>query len=90
VVGPAGLSQSLLSHNGIVGVEMRRPHQFEHPWQDGDLLIMHSDGLSERWNLIDYPGLAQADTAVIAAVLYRDAKRGRDDATILVARLNAN
>jgi anti-sigma regulatory factor (Ser/Thr protein kinase) len=75
VVGPAGLSQSLLSHNGIVGVEVRRPHQFEHPWQDGDLLIMHSDGLSERWNLIDYPGLAQADTAVIAAVLYRDAKR---------------
>ena len=90
VVGPAGPSRSLLSHNGIVGVEVRKPQQFEHPWQSGDLLIMHSDGLSERWKLDDYAGLANADTAVIAAVLYRDAKRGRDDATILVVRLTAN
>ena len=90
VVGPAGLSKSLLSHNGIVGVEVRKPQQFEHAWQNGDLLVMHSDGLSERWKLEDYAGLAHADTAVIAAVLYRDAKRGRDDATILVTRLTAH
>ena len=50
---------------------------------------MHSDGLSARWKLDDYPGLAQADTGVVAAILYRDARRGRDDATILVARLQA-
>ena len=89
LIGPTGLSKSLLSHNGIVGVEVRKPQQFEHPWNHGDLLVMHSDGLNERWKLEDYAGLAQADTAVIAAVLYRDAKRGRDDATILVARLTA-
>jgi len=90
IIGPTGLSQSLLSHNGIVGVESRKPQQFEHVWQNGDLLVMHSDGLSERWKLEDYAGLAHADTAVIAAVIYRDAKRGRDDATILVTRLSAN
>lgn len=90
VVGPTGLSTSLLSHNGIVGVEVRKPQQFEYAWRQGDLLVMHSDGLSERWKLEDYAGLAQADTAVIAAVLYRDAKRGRDDATILVTRLAAS
>jgi anti-sigma regulatory factor (Ser/Thr protein kinase) len=90
VICPTGLSKSLLSHNGIVGVEMPKPQQFEHPWQNGDLLVMHSDGLSERWKLEGYAGLAHADTAVIAAVLYRDAKRRRDDTTILVARLTAN
>jgi serine phosphatase RsbU (regulator of sigma subunit) len=90
VIGPSGTSKSLLSHNGIVGVETRKPQQFEHVWQNGDLLVMHSDGLSERWKLEDYAGLLHADTAVIAAIIYRDAKRGRDDATILVARLNAN
>jgi anti-sigma regulatory factor (Ser/Thr protein kinase) len=82
--------RSLLSYNGIVGADVRKLQQVDHQWQDGDLLIMHSDGLTDRWNLSNYPGLARADTGVIAAVLYRDAKRGRDDATILVARLKAN
>jgi len=89
IVNLSGKSRSLLSHNGIVGVEARKLQQFDYQWQDGDLLIMHSDGLSARWKLDDYPGLAQADTGVVAAILYRDARRGRDDATILVARLQA-
>jgi anti-sigma regulatory factor (Ser/Thr protein kinase) len=80
-------ARSLLSHNGIVGSGAPKLQQFDYPWDDGDLLIMHSDGLSTRWRLTDYPGLAQADAAVIAAVLYRDARRDRDDATVLVARL---
>ncbi|MGA2411541.1 MAG: SpoIIE family protein phosphatase [Candidatus Binataceae bacterium] len=89
IASPGADSQSLLSHNGIVGTPVRKLHQFDYQWQRGDLLIMHSDGLSDRWKLNDYPGLARADTAVIAAVLYRDARRGRDDATVLVARLQS-
>jgi anti-sigma regulatory factor (Ser/Thr protein kinase) len=82
--------RALLSTNGIVGSGARRLQQFDYEWQDRDLLIMHSDGLNDRWKLSDYPGLIRADTGVIAAVLYRDAKRGRDDATVVVARLNAS
>jgi anti-sigma regulatory factor (Ser/Thr protein kinase) len=85
-----GKRQSLYSHNGIVGGAIRKLQQFDYQWRDDDLLIMHSDGLTDRWNLNNYPGLARADTGVIAAVLYRDAKRGQDDATILVARLKAS
>lgn len=85
-----GDERSLPSHNGIVGAAVRKVQQFDYQWENGDLLIMHSDGVSDRWKLNEYPGLAQADTGVIAAVLYRDAKRGRDDATILVARLKAS
>lgn len=80
---------ALLSCNGIVGATIRKLQQFDHEWQNGDLLIMHSDGLTDRWKLSDYPGLARAHTGVIAGVLYRDANRGRDDATILVVRLKA-
>lgn len=90
IVAPSGRRQSLLSHNGIIGIEARKLQQFDYKWNDGDLLVIHSDGLSARWNLEDYPGLARTDTAVIAAVLYRDSKRGRDDATIVVARLGAS
>jgi len=82
--------RSLVSFDGIVGSKIRKLQQFEYQWNRGDLLIMHSDGLSERWKLADYPGLAQADVSLIAAALYRDAKRARDDSTVLVARLQEN
>jgi hypothetical protein len=61
--------------------------QFQYDLLEGDLLLMHSDGLTSRWKLADYPGLSHRVPALIAAVLYRDFKRGRDDATVLVARL---
>jgi serine phosphatase RsbU (regulator of sigma subunit) len=50
---------ALLSYNGIVGGAIHKLQQFDHQWQDGGLLIMHSDGLSDRWKLSDYPGLAR-------------------------------
>ena len=86
----ANKQQSLVSHGGIVGAGLRKVQQFEYRWQDGDLLVMHSDGLNERWNLGSYAGLAQTDVAVIAGIVYRDAKRKRDDATVLAARLTAS
>lgn len=86
----ANRQQSLVSHGGIVGARLRKVQQFDYRWQEGDLLVMHSDGLNERWNLGTYGGLAQTDVAVIAGIVYRDAKRNRDDATVLAARLTAN
>jgi hypothetical protein len=49
------------------------------------LVIMHSDGLSSSWNLEAYPGLSRRHPALIAATLYRDASRGRDDVCVVVA-----
>jgi anti-sigma regulatory factor (Ser/Thr protein kinase) len=86
----ANKQQSLVSHGGIVGAGLRKVQQFDYRWQEGDLLVMHSDGLNERWNLGNYVGLAQTDVAVIAGIVYRDAKRNRDDATVLGARLSAS
>jgi anti-sigma regulatory factor (Ser/Thr protein kinase) len=86
----ANRQQSLVSHGGIVGAGLRKVQQFDYRWQEGDLLVIHSDGLNERWNLGTYVGLAPTDVAVIAGIVYRDAKRKRDDATVLAARLTAS
>ena len=86
----ANKQQSLVSHGGIVGAGLRKVQQFDYRWQEGDLLVMHSDGLNERWNLDTYAGLAQTDVAIIAGIVYRDAARQRDDATVLAVRLTAN
>jgi anti-sigma regulatory factor (Ser/Thr protein kinase) len=81
----AGGDRSLVSHNGTLGHAARRFQEFAYPFPQGATLVMHSDGLSSRWDLDAYPGLHARDPALIAGVLYRDFRRGRDDATVLAA-----
>jgi hypothetical protein len=81
-----GTSRGVISHNGIVGHEMRKVQEFSYPFPSGALLIMHSDGLASHWRLDQYAGLAQRHPALIAGVLYRDHKRPRDDVTVLAVR----
>jgi hypothetical protein len=47
---------------------------------------MHSDGLTASWHPDRYPGLMQHHPSLIAGVLYRDCKRGRDDSLVVVMR----
>jgi anti-sigma regulatory factor (Ser/Thr protein kinase) len=88
LVGPTA-SRSLVSHNGIAGHEMRKIQEFTYDWPPDALLVMHSDGMSARWDLGRYRGLAQRHPSVVAGVLYRDFSRGRDDALIVVVRPTA-
>jgi anti-sigma regulatory factor (Ser/Thr protein kinase) len=78
--------RQLVSHNGIVGSNMRKVQEFPAPWDSDSVLVLHSDGLASRWDLDSYPGLVNCHPAVIAGVLYRDFTRGRDDVTVLVLR----
>jgi anti-sigma regulatory factor (Ser/Thr protein kinase) len=77
----------MLCLNGTVGHVMRKVQQFDYPYpEDGEpILILHSDGVSAQWALDRYPGLANANPSLLAAILYRDFARERDDATVLVA-----
>lgn len=79
-----GRSQGLLSHNGTLGLNQRRAHQVEYTREPGALLVMHSDGISARWDLKTRPDLLDCHPAIVAGVLWRDHGRGRDDATIVV------
>ena len=79
-----GNSQGLMSHNGTLGLHKRLSPQFEYLRNPGALLIMHSDGLSARWDLKNRPDLLARHPAIIAAALYRDHGRERDDATVVV------
>jgi anti-sigma regulatory factor (Ser/Thr protein kinase) len=77
----------MISLNGTVGHVMRKVQQFDYPYPEGGapLVILHSDGVSAQWALDKYPGLISANPTLLAAVLYRDFGRIRDDATVLVA-----
>jgi anti-sigma regulatory factor (Ser/Thr protein kinase) len=86
LVGPAA-TRSLPSMNGTAGLSVRGLRPFTQPWRTGDLLVMHTDGLTTRWRLDAYPRVQEHDPAIVAALLNRDWSRGRDDATVLAFRL---
>jgi anti-sigma regulatory factor (Ser/Thr protein kinase) len=78
--------RALVSHNGIVGHNMRKVQEFSAPFPPGALCVLYSDGIQTQWDLAAYPGLHAHAPALVAAVLMRDFIRRRDDAMVLVAR----
>ena len=73
----------LVSHHGTAGSHVRHIREFEYPWRAGDVLVLHTDGLGSHWDLDGYPGLELRHPALVAATLYRDFNRGRDDVTVV-------
>jgi hypothetical protein len=74
------------SSNGIVGHATPRIRELSYPLTASATLVFHSDGLSAAWQPERYPGLMQHACAIIAGVLYRDCKRGRDDSLVVAIR----
>ncbi|MFI7382549.1 ATP-binding protein [Streptomyces sp. NPDC049813] len=75
---------TLLSVPGIVGAQLPTLRTFTAPLPRGSALVMHSDGLHQRWSLSDLPGLLTRDPTVIAAQILNHAGVRRDDAGIVV------
>jgi len=86
VVLSKALSRNLVSHSGTLGHVMSRIQEFKVEWPRDAILIMHSDGLQTRWDLSRYPGLSARRPGVIAGILFRDFRRERDDASVLVIK----
>jgi hypothetical protein len=86
VVADATPRRQMVSINGTVGHEMRKTQTYTYPLPPHCLVILHSDGIATSWSLDKYPGLATRSTSLIAAVLIRDFRRIRDDATVVVVR----
>ena len=86
IITPDGNVQHLVSLSGIAGHNVRRIQTFTYPWRPGSVLVMHSDGINTHWTLSAYRGLAARRPDVVAAVLMRDHRRTRDDATVAILR----
>lgn len=83
----SGARRGLVSLDGTLGANADLQYRpFVYPWPEGSLLLVHSDGLSSRWDLGDYPGLVMRHPALIVGALYRDHNYGHDDSTLVVVR----
>lgn len=86
LVGHGG-RKGLAAQPGFAGDRQRRTvREYEYPLDAEDVVVLHTDGLTDRWNLADRAGLLSREPLTIAAALLRDAGLRRDDAGVLVAR----
>lgn len=86
VIARPGASRNLVSLHGTAGRVAPRIVEFSYDWSADSVLIMHTDGVSAHWDLASYPGLLRRHPSLIAAVLFRDHTRHRDDACVAVLR----
>lgn len=82
----ADTRSTLISAPGIVGHHLPRLRGHEVDLPRGASVVLHSDGLTERWSPAAMPSLFAASSTLIAAHLLREAGVRRDDASVVVIK----
>ncbi len=83
----SGRTRGLMGHPGIVGSGTPKIREAVYPIESPGVLVLHSDGLTERMELDRHPGLMSRAPLIVAAVLLRDYGVRRDDASVVVLPL---
>jgi anti-sigma regulatory factor (Ser/Thr protein kinase) len=81
-----GTRKGMLSVPGIAGHQARTIRQFEYTAPPGAAIVLHSDGISNRWEPGALPGLNARDPLIVGAALLAEAGTRRDDAGVLVLK----
>lgn len=80
--------KTYICNNGIVGLNIpTRLESASYDMEKLQYLILCSDGIRTKWDLLQYPGILKYDPIILAAVLYKDQARRTDDMTILTVRI---
>ncbi|GAA1915865.1 ATP-binding protein [Nocardioides marmoribigeumensis] len=87
LVDASGGTRALATQPGIVGHKLPRVRENAYPLDTARLLVLHSDGLTDKWSGSALPDVDVHGPDVCAAALVRDAGTRRDDAGVLTLRL---
>lgn len=71
---------------GIVGAGFRRLNPRPLSLAAGDLVVLHTDGISEKFDLKAYPALTSIALPTLAQQLLQDWGKSHDDAAVLIYR----
>lgn len=77
---------NMISQNGIVGEMNTKAQEYGYPFPEDSVMIMNSDGLTTKLSVEKHPDLLIHHPSIIAAVMFSDFSRDKDDAIVLVAR----
>lgn len=76
----------LISQDGIVGYVMKTLHEGTMKLEDGDILVLYTDGVKEHFDAEEYPQLFSDNARAIASNIIRKFGKEEDDATCIALR----
>lgn len=78
----------LLSRPGIVGGERRTPSEERLQMSPGDVVVLYTDGIKDRFGLDDYPELLEHPAQSIVTTLVQRFSKDHDDASCIALRFH--
>lgn len=78
--------RTLAAQPGIVGHRMPRIREQVEPVDQAVAVVLHSDGLSDKWATTQLPGVLGRSAGVLSAAVLRAGGVRRDDASVLTMR----
>ena len=78
----------LLSRPGIVGGNRRTPSEEHMNLSPGNVIVLYTDGIRDRFGLDDYPALLHDSAESIAATVVRRFGKDYDDASCVALRFD--
>jgi anti-sigma regulatory factor (Ser/Thr protein kinase) len=82
-------SKNYNPYNGIIGLNVPNTlKNQEVAHEDGQHIILCSDGIKSRWDTFKYPAILRYDASLFAASLLKDFARYTDDMSVAVCKLN--
>jgi serine phosphatase RsbU (regulator of sigma subunit) len=81
-----GRKQGMISVPGVAGYQARTIRAFDYALPDRAVVVLHSDGLTERWTADHGSDLVADAPVLIATTLLREAGVRNDDACVLVGK----
>ncbi len=77
----------LLSMAGNLGHQIRSPRQEQHTLANDDVVLMYSDGITDRFDLQDYPQILYQGADTVARTVVDRFGKNHDDATCVALRM---
>jgi negative regulator of sigma-B (phosphoserine phosphatase) len=79
----------LVSQDGVLGQNMRTPLHQTLQLEPGDLIVLYTDGVSDRFTSDDYPGVLRHTPKEVANNIVQRFGKDYDDAACIAVRYNA-
>jgi len=76
----------LVSRDGVLGQNMHRPHRQTIQLEPDDLLVLYTDGVSDRFTAADYPSILHHPPAEVADNIVKRFGKDYDDAACIAVR----
>ncbi|MGH7843780.1 MAG: ATP-binding protein [Candidatus Binatia bacterium] len=85
-IGRGCAAERLPVRRGVLGAKAPAPQVTEHVWETSNVLVLHSDGLKQRWNWDQLGDFAKQPAAKVAQCLLRAQAKENDDATVVIVK----